>query len=129
MGHLSIAGSKMSKSLKNFQTIQDALKTDYTPRGMRVVFLMGRWNDGVEISPDMRTMAVVWEANVNVRTPDEDKITRLIKPRTFSSMQSHISQKRTEDRAVKTSSPSPLMEMGRNSEQLWRVHKQKCKAL
>ncbi|PBP27795.1 hypothetical protein BUE80_DR001244 [Diplocarpon rosae] len=65
MGHLSIAGSKMSKSLKNFQTIKDALSTDYTPRGMRVVFLMGRWNDGVEISPDMRTMAQVWESTVN----------------------------------------------------------------
>ena len=66
MGHLSIAGSKMSKSLKNFQTIQDALKTDYTPRGMRIVFLLSRWNNGIEISPDMRTMAEVWEASVNV---------------------------------------------------------------
>jgi cysteinyl-tRNA synthetase len=66
MGHLSISGSKMSKSLKNFQTIRDALKTDYTSRGMRIVFLMGRWNDGVEISPDMRTMAEVWETTVNV---------------------------------------------------------------
>ena len=66
MGHLSIAGSKMSKSLKNFQTIRDALKTDYTPRGMRIVFLLGRWNDGVEISPDMRAMATAWETAVNV---------------------------------------------------------------
>jgi cysteinyl-tRNA synthetase len=66
MGHLSIAGSKMSKSLKNFQTIKDALKSDYTPRGMRTVFLMGRWNDGVEISPDMRKMAEGWESTVNV---------------------------------------------------------------
>ncbi|TVY52212.1 Cysteine--tRNA ligase [Lachnellula cervina] len=65
MGHLSIAGSKMSKSLKNFQTIRDALTTDYTPRGMRIVFLLGRWNDGVEISPDMRTMAESWEASLN----------------------------------------------------------------
>ncbi|TEY86575.1 hypothetical protein BOTCAL_0006g00550 [Botryotinia calthae] len=65
MGHLSIAGSKMSKSLKNFQTIRDALITDYTPRSMRIVFLMGRWNDGVEISPDMRLMADAWEATVN----------------------------------------------------------------
>lgn len=31
MVHLSIAGSKMSKSLKNFQTVKDALKTDYCP--------------------------------------------------------------------------------------------------
>jgi cysteinyl-tRNA synthetase len=69
MGHLSIAGSKMSKSLKNFQTIKDALKKDYTPRGVRVVFLLGRWNDGVEISPDMRTMAEGWESTVNVSVP------------------------------------------------------------
>ncbi|PQE21779.1 hypothetical protein CJF30_00010990 [Rutstroemia sp. NJR-2017a BBW] len=65
MGHLSIAGSKMSKSLKNFQTIRDALATDYTPRGMRIVFLMGRWNDGVEISPELRLAAEGWEATVN----------------------------------------------------------------
>jgi cysteinyl-tRNA synthetase len=56
----------MSKSLKNFQTTRDALKTDYTPRGMRVVFLMGGWNDGVEISPDMRTTAEGWGSTVNV---------------------------------------------------------------
>lgn len=72
MGHLSIAGSKMSKSLKNFQTIRDALTTDYTPRGMRIVFLLGRWNDGVEISPDMRTMAESWEASLNVSPPQQN---------------------------------------------------------
>ncbi|KAG9244939.1 tRNA synthetases class I (C) catalytic domain-containing protein [Calycina marina] len=65
MGHLSISGSKMSKSLKNFQTIRDALKTDYTPRNMRVVFLLGQWNKGVEISTQMRTEALAWEDSVN----------------------------------------------------------------
>ncbi|KAK3349827.1 tRNA synthetases class I (C) catalytic domain-containing protein [Lasiosphaeria hispida] len=65
MGHLSIAGSKMSKSLKNFQTIQDALATTYTARNMRIVFLMGRWNDGVEISADMRKQADSWEATLD----------------------------------------------------------------
>ncbi|KAH6843362.1 tRNA synthetases class I (C) catalytic domain-containing protein [Chaetomium sp. MPI-CAGE-AT-0009] len=65
MGHLSIAGSKMSKSLKNFQTIQDALATTYTARNMRIVFLMGRWNDGVEISTDMRKQADSWESTVD----------------------------------------------------------------
>ncbi|KAI6785025.1 cysteine--tRNA ligase-like protein [Emericellopsis cladophorae] len=65
MGHLSISGSKMSKSLKNFQTIQDALQTSYTARSMRIVFLMGKWNDGVEISPDMRLQADNWETTVN----------------------------------------------------------------
>ena len=61
MGHLSIAGSKMSKSLKNFQTIQDALASTYTARSMRIVFLLSRWNEGVEISPDMRKQASSWE--------------------------------------------------------------------
>ncbi|CAM1508046.1 Fc.00g048940.m01.CDS01 [Cosmosporella sp. VM-42] len=65
MGHLSISGSKMSKSLKNFQTIQDALATSYSARGMRIVFLMGRWNDGVEISPDMRLQADNWESTIS----------------------------------------------------------------
>ncbi|PWI65989.1 hypothetical protein PCL_05467 [Purpureocillium lilacinum] len=65
MGHLSISGSKMSKSLKNFQTIQDALSTDYTARSMRIVFLMGKWNDGVEVSPDMRAQADNWESTVS----------------------------------------------------------------
>ncbi|KAK3303698.1 tRNA synthetases class I (C) catalytic domain-containing protein [Chaetomium strumarium] len=65
MGHLSIAGSKMSKSLKNFQTIQDALATTYTARNMRIVFLMGRWNDGVEISQDMRKQADNWESTID----------------------------------------------------------------
>ncbi|KAI1138694.1 tRNA synthetases class I (C) catalytic domain-containing protein [Hypoxylon sp. FL0543] len=65
MGHLSISGSKMSKSLKNFQTIKDALASTYTARSMRIVFLLGRWNDGVEISPDMRTQADNWEITVN----------------------------------------------------------------
>jgi cysteinyl-tRNA synthetase len=66
MGHLSISGSKMSKSLKNFQTIQDALSTTYTSRSMRIVFLMGKWNDGVEISPDMRAQADSWETTIGV---------------------------------------------------------------
>ncbi|KAI1406566.1 tRNA synthetases class I (C) catalytic domain-containing protein [Hypoxylon fuscum] len=65
MGHLSISGSKMSKSLKNFQTIKDCLASTYTARSMRIVFLLGRWNDGVEISPDMRTQADNWESTVN----------------------------------------------------------------
>ena len=67
MGHLSIAGSKMSKSLKNFETIEDALATTYTSRSLRTVFLLGKWHDGVEISPEMRSHADSWEATVNVR--------------------------------------------------------------
>ncbi|KAK3315770.1 tRNA synthetases class I (C) catalytic domain-containing protein [Apodospora peruviana] len=86
MGHLSIAGSKMSKSLKNFQTIQDALATTYTARNMRIVFLMGRWNDGVEISPDMRKQADSWEtmldnffANIKAKLSEAGSATAAIK--------------------------------------------------
>ncbi|KAK4185831.1 hypothetical protein QBC35DRAFT_516637 [Podospora australis] len=86
MGHLSIAGSKMSKSLKNFQTIQDALATTYTARNMRIVFLMGRWNDGVEISQDMRKQADSWEntldnffTNIKAKLAEADASTDGIK--------------------------------------------------
>lgn len=42
-GHLNIDGLKMSKSLKNFTTIKDALGL-ITPRQLRVLFLHHQWN-------------------------------------------------------------------------------------
>ncbi|GAA5977435.1 hypothetical protein JCM10908_004979 [Rhodotorula pacifica] len=42
-GHLHIEGLKMSKSLKNFITIDDALEK-YTARQMRFAFLLQTWN-------------------------------------------------------------------------------------
>jgi cysteinyl-tRNA synthetase len=42
-GHLHIDGLKMSKSLKNFITIRQALK-DYTPRQIRLYFLFQHWS-------------------------------------------------------------------------------------
>jgi len=69
MGHLLITSWEISQSLKNFQTIKDALKAGYTPRGMRIVFLIGRWNNGVEISLGMKTMAEGWESTVHVSIP------------------------------------------------------------
>ena len=66
MGHLSIAGAKMSKSLKNFTTIRESLKREYTSRGLRIVFLMGVWKDAMEITPGMRAEAAVWEERLNV---------------------------------------------------------------
>ncbi|KAL2218691.1 cysteinyl-tRNA synthetase [Thermoascus aurantiacus ATCC 26904] len=48
MGHLSIQGSKTSKSLKNFTTIREALgRRDWTPRSLRIVFLLGGWREGM----------------------------------------------------------------------------------
>ncbi|CAG8433398.1 8116_t:CDS:10 [Ambispora gerdemannii] len=42
-GHLEVEGQKMSKSLKNFITIKEALKK-YTPRQLRLCFLLHQWN-------------------------------------------------------------------------------------
>ena len=67
MGHLSIQGSKMSKSLKNFTTIRDALgRGDWTPRGLRIVFLLGGWKEGVEITEDLVKAGSSWEDKLDV---------------------------------------------------------------
>ncbi|KAF8750887.1 tRNA synthetases class I (C) [Rhizoctonia solani] len=42
-GHLHIEGQKMSKSLKNFITVEDALKM-YSSRQLRLAFLAQPWN-------------------------------------------------------------------------------------
>ena len=66
MGHLSIQGSKMSKSLKNFTTIREALgKEGWTARSLRVVFLLGSWKDGIEITNEVVKAASGWEERVN----------------------------------------------------------------
>lgn len=66
MGHLSIQGSKMSKSLKNFTTIREAIsKGDWTPRSLRIVFLLGAWKDGLEITGEVVKAGVAWEDRVN----------------------------------------------------------------
>ncbi|OJD20834.1 cysteine-tRNA ligase [Blastomyces percursus] len=66
MGHLSIQGSKMSKSLKNFTTIREALdKGDWTPRSLRIVFLLGGWKDGIEITEDLVKVGNAWEEKAN----------------------------------------------------------------
>ncbi|KAH3687815.1 hypothetical protein WICPIJ_001190 [Wickerhamomyces pijperi] len=46
-GHLHIEGQKMSKSLKNFITIQEALQT-YSARQLRLVFAYSQWNSGLD---------------------------------------------------------------------------------
>ncbi|CCH42167.1 cysteinyl-tRNA synthetase [Wickerhamomyces ciferrii] len=46
-GHLHIEGQKMSKSLKNFITIQEALE-QYTPRQLRLAFASSQWNNQLD---------------------------------------------------------------------------------
>ena len=66
MGHLSIQGSKMSKSLKNFTTIREALdRKDWTPRGLRIVFLLGGWKEGIEITDELVSSGNNWEDKLN----------------------------------------------------------------
>ncbi|RDB28024.1 Cysteine--tRNA ligase [Hypsizygus marmoreus] len=66
MGHLSIEGSKMSKSLKNFVTIREALSGGYwTSRKLRLLFMMSGWKGGLEISSKAQTEVATWERTVN----------------------------------------------------------------
>ena len=66
MGHLSIAGAKMSKSLKNFTTIRTALsRGDFTSRSLRIVFLLGVWKDGIEITDSLIKEGSAWEEKLN----------------------------------------------------------------
>ena len=64
-GHLTIAGCKMSKSLKNFITIQEALKQN-TARQLRLAFLLHAWKDTLDYSPSTMEVATSFEKTVNV---------------------------------------------------------------
>jgi len=48
-GHLHIKGLKMSKSLKNFVTIRQAL-ANHSARQLRILFLMQSWDDSMHFS-------------------------------------------------------------------------------
>eukprot|EP00697_Spironema_sp_BW2_P007879 gnl/Spiro4/222_TR128_c0_g1_i1.p1 gnl/Spiro4/222_TR128_c0_g1~~gnl/Spiro4/222_TR128_c0_g1_i1.p1 ORF type:complete len:692 (+),score=180.79 gnl/Spiro4/222_TR128_c0_g1_i1:54-2078(+) len=62
-GHLLIAGQKMSKSLKNFTTIRDAL-AKYTTRQIRLLFLLHKWEDQLNYSEDTMSHALQYEAQL-----------------------------------------------------------------
>ena len=59
-GHVEIRGCKMSKSLKNFITIRQALES-FTPRQMRFCFLMHKYNDSMEYSDNTMGQAAAVE--------------------------------------------------------------------
>lgn len=63
-GHLTIAGCKMLKSVKNFVTIQDALKK-YSSRQLRFAFLLHSWKDTLDYSDNTMNMAVQYEKFLN----------------------------------------------------------------
>ena len=64
-GHLTIEGCKMSKSLKNFITIKEALET-YSSRQLRLAFLLHAWNATLDYSEQTMKEAVYWEKMFNV---------------------------------------------------------------
>jgi cysteinyl-tRNA synthetase len=51
-GHLSIEGQKMSKSLKNFITIREALQK-YPARQLRLAFLTTAWDGPMDFKDDI----------------------------------------------------------------------------
>uniref|UniRef100_A0A8C4R1K5 Cysteine--tRNA ligase, cytoplasmic n=2 Tax=Eptatretus burgeri TaxID=7764 RepID=A0A8C4R1K5_EPTBU len=59
-GHLTISGCKMSKSLKNFITIKEALHR-HSARQLRLVFLMHSWKDTLDYSQNTMESAVQYE--------------------------------------------------------------------
>lgn len=63
-GHLTIDGCKMSKSLKNFITIKEALKK-HTARQLRLLFLLHSWKDTLDYGTDTMTVAIRYEKFVS----------------------------------------------------------------
>ena len=63
-GHLTISGCKMSKSLKNFITIKEALK-QHTATQIRFAFLLHSWKDTLDYSPNTMEIAIKYEKLLN----------------------------------------------------------------
>jgi len=80
-GHLTISGCKMSKSLKNFITIKDAL-TRHTARQLRLAFLLHSWKDTLDYSNNTMEMAVQWEKLLNEFFLNVKDVTRYTSDRT-----------------------------------------------
>lgn len=63
-GTLRIAGMKMSKSLKNFITIKQALQ-QYTARQIRLLFLLHNWSECLDYSTSTMERALQFEKITN----------------------------------------------------------------
>lgn len=63
-GHLTISGCKMSKSLKNFITIKEALK-QHTATQIRFAFLLHSWKDTLDYSANTMEIAIKYEKLLN----------------------------------------------------------------
>lgn len=63
-GHLNINGLKMSKSLKNFITIREALKT-HTSRQMRLCYLYHKWDQDLNYTDGSMELSITKEKFFN----------------------------------------------------------------
>lgn len=63
-GHLTIAGCKMSKSLKNFVSIKEALNK-FSSRQLRLAFLLHSWRDTLDYSGNTMDFAISYEKMLN----------------------------------------------------------------
>lgn len=74
-GHLHIEGLKMSKSLKNFITIEDALER-HSARQLRFAFLMQTWNAKLDFKESNMQQVRVAENTLNVSPPHAGRSAR-----------------------------------------------------
>lgn len=63
-GHLHIEGQKMSKSLKNFVTIKEAL-SKYTANQIRIMFLMYQWDAVLDFKDSVLVVAKDYEQRLH----------------------------------------------------------------
>lgn len=63
-GHLHIQGQKMSKSLKNFITVEEALQT-YTARQLRLVFAFGNWEKPLDFKDSLINEVRAYESTLS----------------------------------------------------------------
>lgn len=78
-GHLTISGCKMSKSLKNFVTIQQALQKQSSTQ-LRLSFLLHSWKDTLDYSENTMEMAVQYERLLNEFFLNIKDLTRHVTP-------------------------------------------------
>jgi cysteinyl-tRNA synthetase len=64
-GHLHIEGQKMSKSLKNFISIKEALEK-YSVVQIRIMFLMHNWDSTLDFKESSLQEAKDFETRLNV---------------------------------------------------------------
>lgn len=82
-GHLTIAGCKMSKSLKNFVTIRQALEK-YTFRQIRLLFLLHSWSSTLDYSDHGMEKALTYEKMLNEFFLNINSQIRSLKPLSHS---------------------------------------------